>query len=173
LVDTCRKDNPKTVQTVHMATPATKQPRLRLPTRIRTKPEQEARPAPHRTLAERIAGLPGIEVVRQDDAGLLLDVAVYVLDGKTAEARLLCNLQNHGITVHGLDDWDRHQVVLRGWGRLTRDCVLLFTPRDDGEVDVCWDILKRAGHRLSHSSAVRTRRVSAWGLPSYSRTTLQ
>jgi len=137
------------------------------------KKEQDAWLEPQLTLAERIAGLPGIEIVRQTDDGLAAEVAIYVLDGTTAEARLLCNLQTEGITVHGLDDWDRHQVVSRGWGKLTRDCVLLFIPRDDSEIDVCWDILKRAGNRLSHSSAVRTRRVSAWGLPSYSRTTLQ
>lgn len=156
-----------------MAMFAPKPPRLRLPTRIRGKKEEDARAERHLTLAERIAGLPGIELVRQDAESLPTDVTAYVLDSASAETRLLCMLQAHGITVHGLDDWDRHQVVSRGWGKLARDCVLLFIPRDDDEVEVCWDILKRAGNRLCHSSAVRTRRVSAWGLPSYSRTTLQ
>ncbi|HEY5643847.1 MAG TPA: hypothetical protein VIS31_13350 [Woeseiaceae bacterium] len=153
-----------------MATPETKPARFQLPTRIRSK--KEPRVTPSLTFADRVASLPGIEIKAPAADGAPAEISIYLNSGD--QPTLLCSLLSTGIAVHGLDNWDRHQVVSRGWGRLVQNRVMLFLPRDDGELDVCWDILKRATTRLAQPSAVPARHsLSVWDMPSYSRTTLQ
>lgn len=155
-----------------MATPASKLARFQLPIRIRSKREPDDRMTPSLTLAERIAGIPGIEVTAPAPNGTPAEFSIYLNSG--SRQMLLCSLLDSGISVHGLDNWDRHQVVSRGWGRLVQNRVMLFLPRDDDELDVCWDILKRAKTRLADPSTTPARnQLSSWDLPSYSRTTLQ
>ena len=91
-------------------------------------------------------------------------------------APLFCSIHHDGIGVHGLTDRDRYQVLVRGWGRLARDSVFLYMPRDAGELEVCWEILQRAYRSLIQSSAQNSlMRRSAWSdnLQRFSRTTLQ
>jgi len=155
-----------------MAPSEPKPDRFQLPTRIRSKKDPDDRLTHGMTLAERFATQPGIEIVSRNAQAETPQFAAYLTSdiGQT----LLCSFQRSGIAVHGLNNWDRHQVVSRGWGRLLPDRVLLFLPRDDSELDVCWDILQRASNRLAQPSVIPARRsVSSWDLPSYSRTTLQ
>lgn len=164
-----------------MAPHAPKPDRFQLPTRIRSKRDPDDRLSHGMTLAERFAAHPGIEIVAPggnanrvatDRETEQAQFAAYVTSG--IGQTLLCSYQHTGIAVHGLNNRDRHQVVSRGWGRLLPDRVILFLPRDDSELDVCWDILQRATFRLAQPSVLPARRsVSSWDLPSYSRTTLQ
>ena len=88
---------------------------------------------------------------------------------------LFCSNGSDGIFVHGLTDWDRHQVGLRGWGRLKGHGVLLHLPRDSDELEVCWNLLRRAYESLRADLARLgpTRPVWPYDMPRFSRTALQ
>ena len=91
------------------------------------------------------------------------------------ESFLLCTIGREGIAIYNLGEWDRHQVLRGGWGRLHRDHVQMFLPRNNEELEVCWGILQRAYRCLSEVSAQgrAVRRTSPWDLPRFSRTSLQ
>ena len=155
--------------------------RSRLPARIRVKSAPDDSIASRLALADRIAQLPGIETVEDRWDSTLRSVDVFlrrqpVSLRKQWPPTRLCSISVKGISVYGLSDPDRHQVLSRGWGRLAQDGVLMFLPRDEAELDVCWDVLQRAYHSLIQASAQTAPvRTIVWGgnLPRFSRTTLQ
>lgn len=164
-----------------MATPAHELPRFQLPARIRA-----GRAAPQGLpesldLTDRIAGLPGVEVVACRDATSPCRASAYLhehADIRTLtnpRSLLLCRVDADGIAVYGLDNWARHQVVMRGWGRLLCNRVMLFLPRDYSELETCWSIIRQAYNALTDMSAKTSKRGNAatWLMPKYSRTTLQ
>jgi len=131
-------------------------------------------------LADRIADLPGISTVEEPGDSIPYRVRVCFQAASVSIRREqpplpLCTIGPDGIHLHALNEWDRHQVLRGGWGRLERDHVLLFLPRNDEELEVCWAMLQRAYGCLSAVSAVTpmVRVVSPWDLPRVSRTTLQ
>lgn len=162
-----------------MATAARDLTRLRLPNRIQTKPAGPDSLSARLQLADRIADLPG---VRAEDHDATLPCSVEVFLSKAADPSrrrdpdiLLCTISNEGIWVYGLDDWDRHQILLHRWGKLRSSGVLLYLPRDGDELEICWLILQRAHRRLADLSN-RNRSLQAPGngdLPRFSRTSLQ
>jgi len=162
-----------------MATAADELTRFNLPVRIRTGKANADSIAARLALADRIADLAGT-ITEDHDATLPCSVDVYlraplISIRKRVPDLLLCNIGSDGVRVHGLDDWDRHQVVVRGWGRLLRDGVLLFMPRDTEELEVCWSLLLRAYRSLTDCSAKARPARTMWDgdLPRFSRTTLQ
>jgi hypothetical protein len=164
-----------------MATSALQLPRFQLPARIRAhKTGSEVLPA-RQALLDRVAKLPGIETTECTDDTLRLQIVIY-LHGATARRTIrnprpfmLCNLSDDGIAIYGLDNWAKHQVVMRGWGKLINDRVQLFLPRDDDELEICWSILRLAYDLLFDAPASRpaTGNRSSWDMPQFSRTTLQ
>ena len=162
-----------------MATAAREVTRFRLPSRIRAK-TATANTIPARLgLADRIANLPGVHVVEQEHGSLPCGVDVFLSEPDTRRKRrpalLFCSMSATAIEVHGLDNWDRYQVLARGWGRLDGRGVQLFMPRDEDEMEQCWAILLRAYQSSIHASAAAAPERFAWfdRLPSYSRTSLQ
>jgi len=153
--------------------------RFNLPTRIRSKKPAPESLSARLALAERIAELPG---TRTEDHEVTLPCGVDVfLRAPTAAPRklrpdiLLCQVGSDGIRVHGLSAWERHQVVLRGWGRLSHSGVLLHLPRDLNELEVCWEVVLRAYNALTTAApeARPVRTVRHMDMPRFSRTTLQ
>jgi hypothetical protein len=88
----------------------------------------------------------------------------------------ICCVSNDTVSVFGLDLAIRHQVLSRGWGKLSRNEVLLFLPRDEEELEICWEILSYA-HRAAADADDRSpvAGAPAWSgdLPRFLRTTLQ
>jgi hypothetical protein len=82
---------------------------------------------------------------------------------------------NDGIEIFRLDRWTKHQVISRGWGKLTARDVLVFLPRTNRELETVWKIVQRAYDNLfdPSASAIGAQLVSIWDLPKFSRTTLQ
>jgi len=169
-----------------MATPANQLPRFQLPARIRANKTAPDELPTRQALAERIARLPGIEAVDCGDDTLPCQVAMYLHGAaarrtiRASRPQLLCRLGADGIVVHGLDNWAKHQVVMRGWGRLRNDRVLLFLPRDDSELGICWNIVRQAYDSFFNPPACfdqnarpGTRNASSRDMPRFSRTTLQ
>lgn len=164
-----------------MATPAHQLPRFQLPARIRAhKTGSEELPA-WQALVDRVTNLPGTETTERDNDTLTRQIVVY-LHGAPARRTirnprpvLLCNLSDDGIAIYGLDNWAKHQVVMRGWGKLINDRVQLFLPRDDDELEICWRILRTAHDSLFDpaTSIPATGNRSGWDMPQFSRTTLQ
>ena len=163
-----------------MATPAHQLSRFQLPARIRASKPGSEMLKQRLPVVDRIAELPGIEVVEYDGDTLPRQTNVY-LHGVCARrsirnprSLLLCDVGVGGIAVCGLDNWAKHQVVMRGWGRLVNDRVLLHLPRDDNEIEICWSILRQAYSSLFDPSACSpANKRSTWDMPKYSRTTLQ
>jgi len=164
-----------------VATPVPELARITLPTRIRSKRAAADGLASRLALADRIAALPCIETAEDHQATLPRGVEVY-LRAPCASLRrqhapvLLCCIHPDGIVLFGLSDSERYQVMVRGWCRLSADRIHLFPPRDDDELEVCWDILQRAYRTLldaSATTAAARTRVRPADLPSFSRTTLQ
>lgn len=151
--------------------------RLRLPARIRVKRVPGDDLPTLLTLADRIAGLPGIRTLDDVDDRLTGNITLTLEPGAAADeaALLLCRFSREGLAVYGLSDWDRHQVLRCGWGRLARDHVLLHLPRDEQELDVCWQIVEHAfiASTLNRTGSRRGRAASPWDLPRFSRTSLQ
>ncbi|MDX1498289.1 MAG: hypothetical protein R3176_00225 [Woeseiaceae bacterium] len=160
-----------------MPRPPTAPARLRLPARIRVRRTPEEELDVLLAFADRIGGLPGIRTLDDSDDRLTGSV-VLVLDPLSATdstAPLLCRISREGLAVYGLSDWDRHQVLLSGWGRLSQDHVLLHLPRDQRELDVCWRIVEHAfiASTLKPHGSRAARAASPWDLPRFSRTSLQ
>ena len=88
--------------------------------------------------------------------------------------RALCRIGSEGISVEGLSDKERHQVLSRGWGRLEKRRVRLFPPRDDEELEICWSILCQAYHSILSApvDSPTAPRASVDDLPEVSRTSL-
>lgn len=155
--------------------------RYQLPARVRTKTAEQDGLACRIALADRIAGLPDIHTTEHSGDGLPGRVDVFLqLPSPSIRrqhaAALLCSIDRDGLAVHGLGEWDRHQVLSRGWGHLRGGYVELFWPRDDEELEVCWGVLQRAFQLLSRVSErlPLARTVASWDdLPRFSRTTLQ
>lgn len=132
-------------------------------------------------LADRIADLPGVEVTECDGDAVPRQINVLFRDEsprrtiREPRPRRLCRLSAEGIAIFGLDNWAKHQVTLRGWGKLLHDHVLVFLPRDDDELETCWSILRQAYDSISQPSACNPVNgyASVWNLPRFSRTTLQ
>ena len=162
-----------------MATAAFDLTRLTLPTRIRAKSAGPDSLRARLELADLIAALPGVST--EDHAATVPRSVDVFLRMPCASARgpspevLLCTISSDGIWVYGLNDGDRHQILLRRWGRLQANGVLLFLPRDDEELEVCWMILQRAYRRLDEFSTRARSGRAAWSgdLPRFSRTSLQ
>ena len=110
--------------------------RLRLPARIRNKrntaDDFEARIA----LADRIAELPGIEIIERRDEEVPCRIEIYLGHEYTNRATqgqppfLLCSLDRESVTVGGLDKWYRYQVLSYGWGLLVDVRVRVFLTLD-------------------------------------------
>jgi hypothetical protein len=153
---------------------------FQLPTRIRSKLAATDGSLARLALADRIAELPGIRTVENGSQALPSGVGVFLQDQsgsirKQLPPRLLCDISRDGIRVHGLSDPDRKRILSRGWGSLLHDSVLIFLPRDDAELEVCWSILQHAYSCLNTVSArpPSMRRAGFGELPRFSRTTLQ
>jgi len=163
-----------------MATPARELRRYRLPARIRSKMAPDGGISFRLALADRIADLPGIQVV--DDytdtqpcsARIYLECPAVSSRNRPAPV-LLGSIRRHKLEIQGLNDWDKYQVLSSGWGKVRRDHVAIYLPRDDGELEVCWRILCRAYQSLSEALARIPRLAGAtrWDLPRFSRETLQ
>jgi len=155
--------------------------RLMLPARIRNKQKSAGDFAVRMALVDRIADLPRIETAERNDETVPGRVAIYLRREasdrvlKRRPAQLLCSLDCNGVTVGGLNRWERYQVLADGWGKLINDQVCVYLPRDRKEVEIVWSIIRRAYDRLSGplipepGSLV----ISTWDLPRFSRTGLQ
>ncbi|MDH3373268.1 MAG: hypothetical protein OER22_04150 [Gammaproteobacteria bacterium] len=154
--------------------------RYHLPARIRAKKVPENGFSCRLALADRIADLPGIHTVEKSSDTLPHGVDVYLQSPsrslrKQRDPILLCSIGRDGVAVHGLSEWDKHQVLCGGWGKLERDHVLIFLPKDFEELEVCWGLLHRAYGSLSDAS-VHTplaRSATVGRLPRFSRMTHQ
>lgn len=154
-----------------MATPAFDLVRLQLPTRIRASTAANNGIAYRYLLADRSTALPNIKIVRDNASGLPCDVSLYLQEPEI----LLGHFGAGGIRLRGLSDADRHRLVAKGWARLTADGVIIFLPRNDRELEICWNIVFHAYSSITESSA-RVPRVqsSKYGnTPRFSRTSLQ
>ena len=163
-----------------MATAAHDLKHYYLPARIRANTIHDEGISIRLTLAERITGMPGIHTVENSAGTLPCRVHVYLQMPSASIRRehpalLLCTIGVSGIEIHGLSHWDRHQVLRGGWGRLQRDYVHIYPPRNSEELEVCWGVLQRAYQHLSDLSvkAPLARKSLSWDLPRVSRTTLQ
>ena len=153
--------------------------RFCLPARIRTRLIPEPVQPADRELAKRLAGLPRAQTAADEHLTHPRTLSVFLRQNGSRDDRghpsvLLCRIGSEGISVEGLSDNERHQVLSRGWGRLEKRSVCLFPPRDDEELEICWSILCRAYHSiLSAPVDVPTApRTSVVDLPEVSRTSL-
>jgi len=163
-----------------MATAAHDLKHYHLPARIRANTIHDESLSIRFTLADRIAGMPGIHTVENSVDTLPCRVHVYLQEPVASirrehPARLLCTIAADSIEIYGLSHWDRHQVLRGGWGRLKRDHVFFYPPRNSEELEVCWGVVQRAYRHLSDISAKGplVRKSLLWDLPSFSRTALQ
>lgn len=153
--------------------------RFCLPARIRTRLVPEPVPPTDRELARRLAGLPCARTAGENPESRpwTLDVFLRRQGSNGCEGLpsvLLCRIGSDGISVEGLSDNERHQVVSRGWGQLENRRVRLFRPRDSEEMEICWTILRRAYDSILSAPADPSAapRASAADLPEISRTSL-
>lgn len=163
-----------------MPSPVDGAARFQLPARIRLKHVPVSSIDCQLGLADRIAGLPGISTFEHPDDSLPSAVSVYLgetvgLTRKRTTSVLLCRISREGIEICGLSDWERHQVLRSGWGRLRNEQVLVHLPRDADELETCWRVIARAHTALKADfcNAGRARAASPWELPRFSRTSLQ
>ena len=153
--------------------------RFCLPARIRTRLVPEPVPRAGRVLAKRLTRLPRTQTTADEPQTHPCTLSIYLRrqdagdDGQLASV-LLCQIGSEGISVEGLSDNERHQVLSRGWGRLEKRRVCLFPPRDDEELEICWSILCRAYHSILSApvDASTAPRASVIDLPEVSRTSL-
>ncbi|MDH3533875.1 MAG: hypothetical protein OEO82_13160 [Gammaproteobacteria bacterium] len=151
--------------------------RFLLPARVRSRKPPTDGFSSRLALADRIADLAGICAIEQESDTVPYSVDVY-LGEQTRTVRngrapvLLCSISREGIEIQGLGDWDKYQVLCKGWGKLHRDRVSIYLPRDNGELEVCWSILQRAYRFLTKASdlAPSPRTIASWDLPRFSRT---
>jgi hypothetical protein len=159
--------------------PAIDQDRFCLPLRIRTRLGPDPAYSARFELTDRISELASVQVIDDDFEPVPRSVAVYVRNRERSpqqrpSAVRFCKIDSSGISVAGLSDAERHQVLSRGWGRLEKRRIRLFMPRDDAELKVCWAILCRAYDSIINSPAnlLAVPRASANELPEISRTSL-
>lgn len=162
-----------------MTIPNSESARFVLPTRIRSKLGPDTGYAARDRLVDRIAQLPGMHTLDDPLEPSPCTVGVYLrpVSGKRRTpptAFLFCKIRSTGISVEGLDNSERHQVLSRGWGRLENRSIQLFLPRDDDEFDVCWNIVYRAYRNISNPPArtLFAARPPLAELPEFSRTIL-
>jgi len=150
--------------------------RLMLPMRIRSKVSQADALAPRIALIERLADFDDIVAV-EDASGTCPGGVDLILtqpaspDEQQPGPWRLCNIDAAGLRIFHMSDWDKYQVIARRWGHLQDGHVLVPMPRDDHEVEVCWNILARAYDYLAVVIAdVRCKRLApTWNLPHFSR----
>lgn len=162
-----------------MAALAPESTALNLPTRIRNKLGPDTEYAARFAIAERIAALAHVQIVEDAQAAFPGRTCVYlepdlVASCQRVPAVLYCRIDYTGISVEGLSDSERNHILCRGWGQLEHRRVKLFLPRDDGEVEVCWNILYRAYNAIINSPghSPSTPRAYFGDLPEVSRTFL-
>jgi hypothetical protein len=151
-----------------------------LPARIRARKAHDDSFSCRLALADRIADLAGIQAVEDGDDVLPSRVTVYLRAPSASQRRehtalLLCRIGRDEIEIHGLDLGDRYRVLRAGWGRLRQDHVLMYPPRDQAELEVCWSVIQRAHRFLTEASARSplARKPASVELPKFSRTALQ
>lgn len=153
---------------------------MKLPARMRNKQKSSGDFAARMALIERIADLPGIETIERNDEAIPGRVDVYLRREasdrvlKHESAPRLCSLDCDGLTVSGLDRWDRYQVLANRWGKLMIDQVCVYLPRDQKELEIVWSIIRQAYDRLfdTSTSELGSGEISTWDLPKFSRTNL-
>jgi len=148
-----------------MALPFAGRVRFRLPSRIRNSTRSLPGIRLRLVLADRIADMPGVTMIRNSgdtgahDFRFLLRAGAGSAIDRTPD-RMFCQVRLDGIVVHGLMPWDIHRVLSRGWGRSCGRDVMLHLPRHKGELDVCWLIVQRAYDCLCRSPAASGTRFS-------------
>jgi hypothetical protein len=155
--------------------------RLKLPARIRNKRNTAGDFEARMALADRIADLPGIEIIERSVATAPCRIDIYLrragTNGKPKgkPACLFCSLDRESATVSGLDEWSRYQVLSNGWGKLDDELVCVYLPRDRKELETVWLIVQRAHSNLFDASLPEpgSLTVSTWDWPEFSRTSLQ
>lgn len=162
-----------------MAASAIEEAEFRLPPRIRSKTGPEQTDSARFVIARRIADLPFVHIVDDDFEAPSGTVDVVVQRDITSIRQcqsdvLFCRIGDSGISVEGLTDPERHQVLSRGWGQLENRRVRLFMPRDGDELEICWGILYRAYRSIINTPArsAAMPRAYAVDLPEISRTSL-
>jgi hypothetical protein len=139
-----------------MSATANQSDRLVLPTRVRSRLVPDSGFSALSALAERFAELPFVQLVESAAGVGRTDTCAYFQPREQparskAPAYLFCRIGYNGISLLGLTDPERHQVLSRGWGRLDRQRVLLYLPRDESELAICWSILYRAYNSIINS----------------------
>jgi len=154
--------------------------RRHFPARIRAKRASANDFSSRMALADRIADLPNVHTLEEGSDTLPCRVSVYLQIPcrslrKEHQTVFLCSIGKEGIAINGLGEWDRHQVLCRGWGKLDHEHVLMFMPRDFDELEICWEFLQRAHSSLLHAlaEAPMVHITPSRYLPRFSRTTLQ
>ena len=160
---------------------AKKTKRFKLPARLRNKRKTPADFSSRVALIDRIADLSGIETVERNDEITPRRVEIYlrreasdrVLRRKAAQ--MLCSLDCNGVFLNGLDRWERHQVLAKGWGKLVDHEVCIFLPRDGHELEIVWGVIQRAYDKLFGplTPEAGSLVISTWDWPRFSRTSLQ
>ena len=164
-----------------MAKTAKKTERFNLSARLRNKRKSPGDFSARVALIDRIADLPGIETVERNDETTPRRVEIYLrreasdrVLGRRA-AQMLCSLDCNGVFLHGLDRWERYQVLVKGWGKLVEHEVCVYLPRDSKELEIVWDVVHRAYDRLMGPGTPEAGSlvISTWDWPRISRTSLQ
>jgi hypothetical protein len=116
-----------------------------LPTRVRGKPARASGSVAQFQLIERIAELPCVQTVERGSPDGPITACVYLQPTrKRLPPVMFCRVSHTGISVEGLSDAERYQVLCKGWGRLEAHRIQLFMPQDQNELEACWSILYRA-----------------------------
>lgn len=136
-----------------MPKPSQRRIRFKLPTRIRTARGFSRGFSPRPSLEDRIAKLPGVNVAdcETDKGSDIVRVNLTLpADGETAshDHEPFADIGRDGVAVHGLGRAEKHQILSRGWGKLRKRDVLIYLPRDERELEICWSIIRRAYDRL-------------------------
>ena len=136
--------------------------RFKLPTRIRSAVGTADEFGARLLLADRVAALPGVTVVdnKCNNGSLFVRLLLAPNCMRNFEAAVglsFAEISRDGIFVCGLRSWDRHQVLSRGWGKLQNRNMLIFLPRDERELEVCWSILGRAFDHLTAEAESQSR----------------
>lgn len=154
---------------------------FKLPARLRNRRKTSGDFSARMALIDRISDLPGIETVERNDEATPHRVEIYLrrevfdLVLKRKARQMLCSLDCDGVFLHGLNRWERHQVLANGWGNLIEQEVCIYLPRDGHELEIVWGVVQRAYERLMGPSTPEAGSVviSTWDWPRISRTSLQ
>ena len=136
--------------------------RFKLPTRIRSTFGTADEFGVRLLLADRIATLPGVTVVDDKCGNGSLFVRILlapncIRNSEAAAGLSFAEISRDGILVYGLRSRDKHQVLSRGWGKLQNRNMLIYLPRDQRELEVCWSILNRAFDHLTAETEGQSR----------------